>query len=403
MRNILVITVGTTPQIVTETVHGLLTHSNPFVPHEIYLVTTTRAATVFEPFTKLGNKLEELYEHLGYAKSYVAPRVVPVIDKEGAKVADVRAEREAIAFGNTVTKLVATLAEDPGNRIHVSLAGGRKTMGWYAGAALSLFGRDHDELSHVLVEHIDGEPEALEGCEDFWWPTEKDEWVPHKYLKDKNGQPRLYNARNGRIDLARIPFVRLKLILSEAAFPKGEIDYEAVVAAVAESLSAYRLRLVIDDRMVTVGRHRFQLEHRHFAFYALLAKARKERWAPTRATQLDQTQYTGWMSLHDLGNCDSRYLWSYYEFLSACHRGGKTAEERLTDAGEQLRKNYDKFVDAFTGLKSKISGPSGVLRQEVPNPTLRDRIDIKTDNNAEGLTCFGLLIEPSHIEIVENE
>lgn len=403
MRNVLVITVGATPQVVTETVHALLTHPKPFVPHEIYLVTTTRAATVFEPFTKPGSKLEELYEHLGCAKSYAAPRLVPVIDKDGAKVADVRAEREAIAFGNTVTKLVARLAEDPRNRIHVSLAGGRKTMGWYAGAALSLFGRDHDELSHVLVEHTETEPEALEGCEDFWWPTEEDKWVPHKYLKDKNGQPRRFNTRNGRIDLARIPFVRLKPILSEAAFPEGEIDYEAVVAAVAESLSAYRLRLVIDDRTATAGRHRFPLEHRLFAFYALLATARREQWTPSRATRLDPDHYMGWMSLHDFGDCDSRYLKSYYAFLSASHRGGKTAEERLADAADELRKNYDKFVGAFTGLKSKISGPSGMLRQAVANPALRDRIDIKTEENAEGLSCFGLFLEPKQIEIVESE
>jgi hypothetical protein len=165
-------------------------------------------------------------------------------------VSDVRTEREAIAFGNTVTRLIAKLAEDSHNRIHVSLAGGRKTMGWYAGAALSLFGRDRDELSHVLVDHIAGEPEALEGCEDFWWPTENDEWIPHRYLRDADGNPRLFNARNGRIDLARIPFVRLKHILSEDAFPKGEIDYEAIVHALAESLSAYRLRLVMSLRQV---------------------------------------------------------------------------------------------------------------------------------------------------------
>jgi CRISPR-associated protein (TIGR02584 family) len=34
----------------------------------------------------------------------------------------------------------------------MSIAGGRKTMGFYAGYALSLYGRAQDRMSHVLVE-----------------------------------------------------------------------------------------------------------------------------------------------------------------------------------------------------------------------------------------------------------
>lgn len=404
-RNILIITVGATPQIVTETVHALLTQPKPFVPDEIHLVTTSRAAAVFEPFTKPGSMLEELYAYLRLAERYTALHLVPVLDKSGAYVADVRTEREAIAFGNTVTKLIASFAEDPRNRIHVSLAGGRKTMGWYAGAALSIFGRDHDELSHVLVEHTKGDPEALEGCDDFWWPTFEDCWLPHRFKKDEKGEPRLFNARNGRIDLARIPFVRLKHILSESAFPKGEIDYEAVVAAVEESLSGHRLRLVVDDRAVRAGRYRFRLEHRHFAFYWLLAKIRKEKWPPARGTGLPG-EYFGWLSLHDLGNTDGPYLKLYYELLIASRRTDNDKydpDKMLADAQKELSKDMLAFLKRFSQSKSSISGPSGILRKEVANPVLRDRIEIKTEENAEGFTCFGLLLEPNQIEILESE
>lgn len=215
MRNVLIITVGMTPQIVTETVYALLTRADPFVPDAIYLVTTTKAASVFAAFARPGNKLEELYAYLKRPDRPPLLEVLPVKDAAETAVADVRTEQEAVAFGNTVTKLIAELAKDHKTRIHVSLAGGRKTMGWYAGAALSLFGRDHDELSHVLVEHTEGDPEALEGCQDFWWKTAEDQWVAHKYLKGKDGTPKIFNTRNSRIDLALIPFVRLRSILSE--------------------------------------------------------------------------------------------------------------------------------------------------------------------------------------------
>lgn len=410
MRNILIITVGATPQIVTETIYALLTGANPFIPKEIHLVTTTRAAKVFEPFTRAGNKVEELYAYLGRAGDYVTPSLVPVEDKAGARVRDVRTEAEAVAFGNTATRLISKLADDPRNRIHVSLAGGRKTMGWYAGAALSLFGRDHDQLSHVLVEHkpsdpgAPDEPEALEGCEDFWWPTpHEDAWVTHRYLTDKDGRPKRYNARDGRIDLALIPFVRLRAILSETAFPRGEIDYDAVVVAVSDSLGAYRLRLVIDERAVIAGRHRFQLGHRHFALYALLAKARKNRRPPSAATGLDPSYYSGWLSFHDFGDKSSHYLRDFYDYLAASHRGGDTAEERLAKAVADLRGDYNKFLQKFRTYKSEIDGPSGAFMDNLPNPMIRDRIGVKTLDNATGLTCFGLLLEPGQIEIVESE
>jgi hypothetical protein len=61
------------------------------------------------------------------------------------------------------------------------------------------------------------------------------------------------------------------------------------------------------------------------------------------------------------------------------------------------------FLKRFSEFKSAISGRSGTLRDAVPNPALRDRIEIKTEENAEGLNCFGLLLEPGQIEIVEGE
>jgi CRISPR-associated protein (TIGR02584 family) len=39
---------------------------------------------------------------------------------------------------------------DPQASLHVSIAGERKTMGFYVGYALSLFGRTQGRLSHVL-------------------------------------------------------------------------------------------------------------------------------------------------------------------------------------------------------------------------------------------------------------
>jgi CRISPR-associated protein (TIGR02584 family) len=48
--------------------------------------------------------------------------------------------------------------------LHVSIAGGRKSMGFFAGYAFSLFGRTQDRLSHVLVN------DPFESFPDFYFP-----------------------------------------------------------------------------------------------------------------------------------------------------------------------------------------------------------------------------------------
>lgn len=70
---------------------------------------------------------------------------------DGSELDDIVDEAGNHAAADQITRLLRELTRDPGNRLHVSLAGGRKTMGFYIGYALSLYARPQDRLSHVLV------------------------------------------------------------------------------------------------------------------------------------------------------------------------------------------------------------------------------------------------------------
>lgn len=52
---------------------------------------------------------------------------------------------------DAIVELVRRCTQDDQTALHVSIAGGRKTMGFFMGYALSLYGRPQDRLSHVLV------------------------------------------------------------------------------------------------------------------------------------------------------------------------------------------------------------------------------------------------------------
>ena len=100
-------------------------------------------------------------------------------------------------------QLVGNLCQDEDMQLHVSIAGGRKTMGFFMGYALSLYGREQDSLSHVLVDS------QYESLASFYYPK------PYPHLINKNDGTQI-DAKDGKVMLAEIPWVRLGLGLPES-------------------------------------------------------------------------------------------------------------------------------------------------------------------------------------------
>jgi hypothetical protein len=144
--------------------------------------------------------------------------------------------------------------------LHVSIAGGRKTMGYYIGYALSLFGRPQDRLSHVLVS------DPFESNRQFYYPTPYD----HAIHILRNGKEVAYNARNAKVDLAQIPFVSLRHGLPQPLLT-GQAGFHASVEAARANLGPAQLSLDVQKRQVQAGSKRFRLQPAQFALLAVLA------------------------------------------------------------------------------------------------------------------------------------
>jgi CRISPR-associated protein (TIGR02584 family) len=154
-RRILLSVCGLSPQVVTETLFALSQQQTPpFIPTEVHLITTTEGAQRAE--------LALLSKDLGWfhrlcrdcgLEDIAFPRqnIHVVQDANGRALDDIRSLQDNQDAADTITSLVRTFSADPDSALHVSIAGGRKTMGFYVGYALSLFGRPQDRLSHVLV------------------------------------------------------------------------------------------------------------------------------------------------------------------------------------------------------------------------------------------------------------
>ncbi|MDP2794168.1 MAG: CRISPR-associated ring nuclease Csm6 [Sulfurisoma sp.] len=80
--------------------------------------------------------------------AFTTEHLHPLLGSDGQPLADVRSEADNIAAADAITEQVRQLTADPNCALHVSITGGRNTLGFYLGYALSMFGRPQDRLSH---------------------------------------------------------------------------------------------------------------------------------------------------------------------------------------------------------------------------------------------------------------
>lgn len=264
-RRILLITAGETPQLVTETVYGLLTQPEPWVPDAILIATTASGAKLFRegggardlaPLLGPAGKLRELYADLERAGDAVEPELILARNKAGEVCPDIRSPDQVSAFASALLAQVRAIAADDGTELHLSIAGGRKTMSFIAGQVMSLCGRPCDTLSHCLVE-----PQELEGSS-FWWPK-----------SERPGEP-----VHGRVDLHCVPFIRLAAHLDPDLVLPPDNDFARAVDEANTALAANSVVADFTDRTILAGGVRLPLaEARDFAAYATLLFATSQR------------------------------------------------------------------------------------------------------------------------------
>jgi CRISPR-associated protein (TIGR02584 family) len=200
-RTILVCGLGTSPQVVTETVQCLNSAYRTYPPvAEVYVLTTTTGQT---RVPGLRQELARYAEEFRGEPITFPDENVLVPEREGVSLEDLRSIEDTKAFAETAFALLKRLSIDPvhdENTLAVSVAGGRKAMSSIMTAVFSLVARPQDVLVHVLVE-----PSELEGDPGFYY-------IPRR------GTVRLRSGgeipcERARLRLMEIPAPRLRLFL----------------------------------------------------------------------------------------------------------------------------------------------------------------------------------------------
>lgn len=267
---------GKTPQIVTETLYALTQQHQQRVD-EIRVITTLEGRNgilehLLDP--KHGKFFVFCRDYaidpasINFSEAEIALLRTP----DGEMLEDIRTVDDNEHAANQICQMVRDLTRDDSTAVHASVAGGRKTMGIYLTAAMQLFGRTQDQLSHVLV------PEDFETHPDFYYIPPKPQEL--KIRDRQNGDERVLSTAQARIHLAPIPFIRLRQLLG-GRLAEEDWRYSEEVKRAQEELefldAAHVVRLDAARRTVTVGQRGVQLPRRHFFFYALFAGFQQDR------------------------------------------------------------------------------------------------------------------------------
>lgn len=324
-RQILLAVVGLSPQVVTETLYALTKCSNVrrFIPSEIHLITTLKGAELIQNKLLDGGKgyfyqLLNEYPELG-TPTLTEKQIHIIKDDKGQSLSDLRSINDNTHLANKITAVMSDLTSEPDTRLHVSIAGGRKTMGFYLGYIFSLFARAQDQLSHVLVNP------PFENHPDFYFP-------PKRIKKIKTLDGDLICTSKAQVVLAYIPVVKLRYVHPKKIFASNK-SFSALVSALQESYKPPQLYINLHAREINCGQTKITLAPALLAWFCMWAKRAKQEKSP--------------ISWRDL--CPQNYLYLYAIVVGEKSASYENACSRLKDgmSREFFRESNSKLKRAL--------------------------------------------------------
>ncbi|MFI4997235.1 MAG: CRISPR-associated ring nuclease, partial [Hyphomicrobiales bacterium] len=333
-------------------------------------------------------------------------------------LADVNSQDDAALMGDLILRLMLGFVQDADTQVHVSLAGGRKTMSAHALLALTLVGRPADEASHVLVS-----PVEFEDHPDFWHPDQggllnRKEELRHAPLPEPSLDPRRAAVtlvptptplmRYEVKDLRALEQLRLKDVVDE-------------LNLAARLQASPRLRLDTARNAIDACGVERTLGAKLFAVYRLLAIAKKENWQGV-GPDGEGPEHAGWLSVPQICVAQAPSGISIAELLLAFVREAVVAEggdpqdhesvlewETVTIEGRPGKKldfaeaaigSNTRLIDA---LKNAFGASAGAMLAPAIEKKRRwksDRLNPDGSIRIEGATRFGLRLPGQAIEIV---
>jgi len=375
-RETLIFVAGTTPQIITETIYALIHQSPPVYPDEIYILTTQTGERIIKQDLINSGVFKQFCKEFRLREDILNKDSIIIIkSQDDIPLLDIKEKQDNEAAGDFIANFIRAKTMDERARLHCSLAGGRKTMSFYLGSALQLFGRPWDKLYHVLVT-----PEFESNPEFFYKPRK------NRILK-KEGKK--LNTRDAQIHLAELPFIRLrdKISLSRKGFRElvEEGQREIDIATIQP-----QIRVNLSERTIYIGDNLIEMVPLHLMLYTAYLRQKTENCKhPARPYCLDCTDcfptisdFSSRPALEEMAK-DYERIYSFQplkaEELIYKHKDGlapSTLRQNISKINRTIRENLeDETLHPYYTITSikKYAGSRYGVRVERRKIIIEDR------------------------------
>jgi len=329
-RRVLLAVAARSPQIVTETIYALTQQADvACMPTEIHIITTQRGETFVRDLLSepgKGGWLKKLCDD--YQLELPASdsiKIHCICDANGVLLDDIRSRDDNNHAADFITRVVQELTADQDSSLVVSLSGGRRTMTFYVGYALSLFGRPQDRLTHVLVE------DEFFFNNEFYYPPPTSLWVTRE---DNSG----FDASKVEVTLADIPFVRLREGLPSRLLG-GQISFSDTVDAAQAEFSPPAVSFEWQTQVLHCGQKAIEMNTVELSFYLLMLQRCCNGQEPLRWTD---------------PSLDEAFLAIYSQLIGSAKGGLERAKTALSGG---MTKEY--FEQRKSRVNSKLKAALG--------------------------------------------
>lgn len=205
-RTILIAGMGTSPAVLTETVWALAHHEKPVVPDEIVVFITKNGKTLLKKELFDNGVWTDMLKCLAREGIDIDGKLIfgetsirSIPDARGNEIDDLRTGDDNLRAADFMLGELRKYTEDNGTELHVSIAGGRKTMSALLLSCMTLLGREDDKVYHVLL------PQEFEGG------TTPVFYYPKRGMRFKSRVTgKSYSGGKVKCELFEVPFVRMR-------------------------------------------------------------------------------------------------------------------------------------------------------------------------------------------------
>jgi len=226
---ILVVSVGVTPQIITETL-WYYTYEDIRKFDRIFLLTTSIGKDKIITELYDNGWLKKLEKALSVSKgTFVIDEkdIIVLSDIDGNELEDIRTSKDSEDMMMHVFSIMKDLTNDPNERLTIVIAGGRKTMPATLALAASIYGRRQDEMVHVMVN------------DDLFW---KEDWFFPTDPKDNQQE----------IEISKLPYLRMKNFITGINV-ENPLEAVSITQARLDELSPLTKVKIAGSRIIVDG------------------------------------------------------------------------------------------------------------------------------------------------------